>query len=140
MENPKGVEKTGTDDIDEVESLISGLIGVGTTIEFKTWCAEYNDLPNIQDIFDGKQVKVPSSTDTIYALISSMVRYAKNNKDDLIREYENDTKAPAETLYLDEGSSIVITNYKKKKAPINLYIEDDCNVAITVQRKPILKY
>lgn len=107
-----------SDDIDEVESLISGLIGVGTTIEFKTWCNVYKDLPNIQDIFEGKPVKIPSSTDTIYALISSMVRYAKNYKDDLFKignsiKYACDLPADF-SLILIQDYMCLEKNYKHK--------------------------
>ena len=72
-----------SDNINDVEDLISGLIGVGTTIEFKTWCNVYSELPNIEDIFEGKNVKIPQKSDVIYALINSMTHYAYANKDNL---------------------------------------------------------
>ena len=107
-----------SNDIEEVEHIISGLIGVGTTIEFKTWCKVYNDLPNIQDIFDGKKVKVPKSTDTIYALISSMVSYAYKNKHDLIKignSIKYACELPADfSLILMQDYMCLEKNYKNK--------------------------
>ena len=46
------------------------------------------------------------------------------NKNELIRSYKNKEKFFAETLFFEENSKIVITNYKKKHPPINLYFED----------------
>lgn len=70
-------------DINEVYPLISGLIGTGVAIEFKTWSAVYSTLPKMDDIFNGITSKVPTSTDAMYALVSSMVVYARENKEDL---------------------------------------------------------
>ena len=72
-----------SDDLNIVFPLISGLVGSGIATEFKGWSRVYNDLPNIEDIFNGKDVLIPSNTDTIYALTASMVNYAKKNKDNL---------------------------------------------------------
>ena len=69
--------------IDDVYNLIAGLIGIGAAIEFKSWCKVYSNIPKMEDIFAGKTTKVPTTTDAIYALISSMVVYAREHKDDL---------------------------------------------------------
>lgn len=71
------------DDVEKMLSLISGLVGCGIALEFRTWCKIYDDLPNIQDIFLGKNPQVPRNTDALYALISSMTAYAKEHKDNL---------------------------------------------------------
>ena len=65
--------------------MISGLVGSGIATEFKGWVRVFKDLPNVDDIFNGKNVSIPSNTDTIYALTSSMVSYAKKYKDDLTK-------------------------------------------------------
>ncbi len=70
-------------DIDNMYSLIAGIVGTGTAVEFRTWAKVYKDLPEISDIFDGKMPPVPQSTDAMYALISSMAIYAKNHKDEM---------------------------------------------------------
>lgn len=69
--------------IDDVYLLIAGLIGSGAAIEFKTWCNIYSTLPDMDDIFNGKTNSVPKTTDAIYALVSSMVVYAREHKDDM---------------------------------------------------------
>lgn len=76
---------TISDDINVVSPLISGLISTGAAIEFKTWCQVYNELPKIEDIFDGKNVTVPTKIDVLYALVYAMISYARANKDDLKR-------------------------------------------------------
>ena len=61
--------------------LICGLIGSGVASEFNAWCKIYKDLPNINDIFTGKQVNVPRGTDQLYALTSSMIAHARECQD-----------------------------------------------------------
>lgn len=73
------------DDVEKMYSLIAGLIGTGAAVEFRTWCKVYKDLPDMKDIFDGKETSVPNSTDAIYALISSMTAYAREHKDDMVK-------------------------------------------------------
>jgi hypothetical protein len=70
-------------DVNEVYHLISGLIGTGVAVEFKTWCEVYSTLPKMDDIFNGTTSKVPTNTDAMYALVSSMVVYAREHKEDL---------------------------------------------------------
>ena len=69
--------------VEKAYGLIAGIVGVGMAIEFKTWTKVYAELPNVQDIFLGKGVKVPTSPDALYALTSSMTAYAREHKDDL---------------------------------------------------------
>ena len=69
-------------DVNVAYDYIAGLIGVGVAIEFKTWCEVYNELPNVEDIFNGKYAPVPKNSDALYALVSSMVEYARKYKDD----------------------------------------------------------
>lgn len=73
------------DDIDRMYSLIAGLIGTGAAVEFRTWAKVYSELPEIEEIFDGKDPKMPRNTDAMYALVSSMVAYAREHKDDMNR-------------------------------------------------------
>lgn len=72
-------------DVDKMYSLIAGVIGTGLAIEFRTWAKVYDDLPDIEDIFDGKQPKVPTGTDAMYALCAAMTAYARDHKDDMPR-------------------------------------------------------
>jgi len=64
------------DDIGKCHSIISSCIGIGTTVEFIAWSKIYRDLPNTEDIFNGKVVNYPGSPDALYALIGSMTTYA----------------------------------------------------------------
>ena len=72
-----------SDNVNEMYPLIAGLVGNGTALEFRSWCSIHFRLPKTEDIFMGKQVKVPKETDLLYAVISSMIAYAKDHKDDL---------------------------------------------------------
>ena len=45
----------------------------------------YKNLPNIEDIFNGKNPPIPTKVDELYALVSSMVSYASKHKDDLMK-------------------------------------------------------
>lgn len=72
-------------DVDKMYSLISGIIGTGLAVEFMTWAKVYEDLPVIEDIFDGKDPKVPTETDAMYALCSAMTAYAREHRDEMQR-------------------------------------------------------
>ncbi len=72
-----------TDNIDEAYELIAGLVGKGVAVELKTWARVYKSLPSIEDIFSGREKQIPSSTDSIYALVTSMLEYARIHKDEL---------------------------------------------------------
>ena len=72
-------------DLSRVYPLISGLVGTGVAIELRTWDSVYKDLPNLEDIFDGKKVPIPKGIDTLYALASAMTAYAREHKDELSR-------------------------------------------------------
>ena len=72
-----------SDDIDEMYAMISGIVGSGVDVEFRTWNRVYRDLPLIEDIFRGKMPPMPQSTDAMYALTAAMTSYARSHKDDL---------------------------------------------------------
>lgn len=74
-----------SDDIDDMFPLISGIVGSGVAIEFRTWAKVYKDLPDIEDVFDGKTMVIPTGTDAMYALISSMSAYARDHKNEMDR-------------------------------------------------------
>ena len=68
---------------DKLHPLISGCIGSGAATEFRTWCRIYASLPKTEDIFMGKPLPVPTATDALYALTSSMAAYAREHKTNL---------------------------------------------------------
>lgn len=65
--------------------LIAGLIGNGPAIEFRNWCKVYNDLPKVENIFNGIETKIPKNADSLYALINSMTSFAASCKYDQIK-------------------------------------------------------
>lgn len=70
-------------DIARMHPLISGIVGTGTALEFRTWAQVFDSLPSIDDIFAGKNVEVPRQTDVLYALVSAMTAYAREHKTSL---------------------------------------------------------
>lgn len=74
-----------SDDIDRMYSMIAGLVGTGVAMEFRTWSKVYHELPDIEEIFDGKSPKLPQNTDAMYALIASITAYAREHKDEMGR-------------------------------------------------------
>ena len=74
-----------SDNLDEMYPMIAGLVGTGVALELRTWARTYEDLPSIEDIFDGYAPKPPRNTDALYALTSSMTAYAREHKDDMPR-------------------------------------------------------
>ncbi len=71
---------TVSDDINKMYPMIAGLIGNGLAIEFRSWCALHKDLPSIEGIFNGAEVNLPKRSDVMYAVVSSMVSYAKEHR------------------------------------------------------------
>ncbi|MBR2461434.1 MAG: AAA family ATPase [Clostridia bacterium] len=69
--------------MEKLYPLIAGCIGSGVAAEFRTWCRVYGSLPATEDIFKGKVATVPTDTDALYALISSMTVYAGEHRDDM---------------------------------------------------------
>lgn len=73
------------DDVDRMYPLIAGLVGTGVAVELRTWTKVYRELPEIEDIFDGKMPDMPKNTDAMYALTASMISYAREHKNDIRR-------------------------------------------------------
>ena len=76
---------TVSDDVDKMYNMIAGLVGCGVAVEFRTWASVYDQLPDIKDIFAGKKPRLPKSTDAMYAMIGSMVEYAREHKNDMTK-------------------------------------------------------
>ena len=105
-------------DIDKMYSLIAGLVGCGVAVEFRTWAQVYHQLPDIKDIFDGKMPPLPSNTDAMYALTSSMVAYAREHKNEMRRiansiSYANKMPPDFSAILLKDYMYIE-KNYKEK--------------------------
>lgn len=74
-----------SDDTEKMYPLISGLVGSGVAVEFRSWAKVYKQLPDIEEIFDSKTPPLPHSTDAMYALTAAMTAYAREHKTDLSR-------------------------------------------------------
>lgn len=77
-----------SDDVSFVYPMIAGLVGKGVASEFRAWAKVYQFLPSMKEVFGGARVAVPKATDQMYALISSMICYAREHTDNM-REIEN---------------------------------------------------
>lgn len=75
--------KLSNDDVKSVYPLICGCVGSGVASEFSSWSKIYASLPSMDDIFHGRCTRVPSGSDVLYALVSSMSSYAREHKDDM---------------------------------------------------------
>lgn len=71
------------DSVEKLYPMIAGLVGTGTAVEFRTWEKVCGQLPAIEAIFAGQQPPLPSGTDAMYALISSMTVYAREHREDM---------------------------------------------------------
>lgn len=69
-------------DIQSAYPFIAGIIGTGMASEFQSWEKVWGDLPSVEEIFEGRFYPIPKNTDALYALISSMVSYAREHRDD----------------------------------------------------------
>ena len=72
-------------DLYRVYPMVSGLIGSGTALEFKTWCEVYSELPSMEEVFTGQSTKIPTKVNAMYALVSSMTAYASEHRYDQIQ-------------------------------------------------------
>lgn len=106
------------DDVDKMYSLISGIIGTGAAVEFRTWAKVYKELPSIEDIFDGKEPSLPRNTDAMYALTASMTAYARNHKNEIRRIANSiryaDRMPPDFSAVLMKDYMYIDENYKEK--------------------------
>ena len=62
----------GENDIINAHTLISACIGTDTALSFEEWCKVYNDLPDTQEIINGRCKLYPKSHDALYALTASL--------------------------------------------------------------------
>ena len=65
-----------SEDISEVFPLISGCVGDEAAYELRTWSEVYSKIPDVEDVFTGKETGVPSRPEILYALSSQIPMYA----------------------------------------------------------------
>lgn len=96
------------DDVESMYPFIAGIIGTGMAIEFRSWAKLHSAMPDIKNIFDGKEPPLPQNTDTLYSLVSQMTTYAKAHPDDIeriINSLKYAEKMPA------DFSTLLVKNY-----------------------------
>jgi len=72
-----------SDDINTIYQFVSALVGTGISFEFRNWCSIYEELPDIEEIFAGKEAYIPENTDVICAMICAMTAYASKHRDNM---------------------------------------------------------
>jgi hypothetical protein len=58
---------------------ICGAVGEGPATEFTAFCRMLEQIPDAEEILDGKTTAVPDSPDMIYACIGALVSSLSNN-------------------------------------------------------------
>ena len=106
------------DNVDKMYPLISGLVGSGVAVEFRTWAKVYDKLPDIKDIFEGRNPPLPNNTDALYALSTAMVCYAREHKGDMAKiansiAYAN-RMPPDFSVVVMKDYMYIEKNYKEK--------------------------
>lgn len=74
-----------SDDVDKLFPMICGIVGSGVAVELRTWAKVYDELPVIEEVFDGKHPPLPKGTDAMYALSAAMTAYASEHRNDMNR-------------------------------------------------------
>lgn len=62
-----------------LENVISGAVGKDTAVEFLNYSKVMDTLPNINDILEAKEVDIPSSNSSLYALCIGITYALKEN-------------------------------------------------------------
>lgn len=68
-----------TDDVGAVLPLIAGCIGDRVAGELLMWSESYNSIPSVEEIFTGEEQASPSRPESLYALSSLIVSYARDH-------------------------------------------------------------
>ncbi len=67
-----------SDNLKDVLPLVAGCIGDDTAYELLSWCEIYSEIPDVEDVFNGSATSVPKRPETLFALSSEIITYAKN--------------------------------------------------------------
>lgn len=76
---------------DNISEAIAGCIGEGATATFMAFCRVRNEMPNVEDIFDGMDVKCPKKPDVLYSLCGAIITALRKIKDPkkLAKSFDN---------------------------------------------------
>lgn len=90
-------------DIETALPFVSGCVGSEAASALLTWTKVWNQLPSMEDIFSGREVSRPTRPDVLYALVSSMIAYAKKKTttlDNILASVRYGTKLPCDYAML----------------------------------------
>lgn len=62
--------------------LIAGCVGDAAAYELLVWSEVYSKIPNIEDIFNGEEVGIPTRPESLYAVSSQIAMYVKIHNSD----------------------------------------------------------
>ena len=104
--------------------LIAGSVGLGAASEFKGWVKVYDKLPNIKDIFEGKDTQAPKDPDILYALSSSLVANCiKVDKKGLANLIKYTNTMPAEFATLTVKDMLLMEDIRSKIITLPEWVE-----------------
>lgn len=72
-------------DVNKAYTLMAGCLGASTAMEFLTWCNVYKEIPSLDAIFDGRNPSLPKKPNVMFALVSSMIAYANEHRNEMNR-------------------------------------------------------
>lgn len=68
-----------SENISEVYPLITGCIGDAAAYELRSWSEVYSKIPEVETVFEGKTVGVPTRPEILFALSSNIATYANGH-------------------------------------------------------------
>lgn len=82
--------KNTINDIGKIHPLISACVGTDTAIEFEAWTNSHAELPDVEDVLNGRPSKYPRSQDALLAFSASLVSAIRARREQItIYELEN---------------------------------------------------
>lgn len=110
--------------IDGAYKCIAGCLGLGVAGEFKRYCEVYSKIPNVQDIFDGKEIEIPTSPDILYSLSAAIAgRIGSATKEQLENVLNFTLKINKEFSVLTIKDILLVKDMKKKLIMVNSWIK-----------------
>jgi hypothetical protein len=88
---------------------------MGVAGEFKRYCQVFSKIPNVEDIFAGRQVDIPTQADVLYALSAALSgRITSCDKKQLQNAIDYIIKMPSEFSVLTMKDILLIPKMKEK--------------------------
>lgn len=82
--------KTTSEDVESIHQLIGACVGTDTALEFESWSKSHAELPNVEDVINGRSAKYPGSYDALLAFTASIVSAIRARRERItVQELEN---------------------------------------------------